>query len=81
MLGISLDPPAANHAFAAKHDFPFRLLSDPTRETTLAYRAVERTGDEFARRRTYVIDAEGRIERALDTTRPGAQAAELLASL
>lgn len=44
----------------------------------LAYRAAEKADDSYARRYTYVIGPDGRIEHAIDTKDPGGQAAALL---
>jgi len=71
----------ANRAFAEKRGFPFRLLCDTDRTLCLAYRACERADDAYARRITYVIGPDGRIEQALETKSPKAQAAELLETL
>ena len=81
VLGISFDPTEANQAFARKHDFPFRLLSDADHTVGLAYRACENTSDAYARRYTYVIGPDGRIERSIDTKDPAGQAAAILSSL
>lgn len=81
MLGISFDGVEENRAFAERFAFPFALLSDPDRKVGLAYKACERADDAYARRLTYVIGPDGRIERAIETKDPGGQAAELLASL
>lgn len=81
ILGISFDPPAQNKAFAEKFAFPFPLLSDTTRQVGLAYKACDSAADGHARRFTYVIGADGRIEQAIDTKDPGTQAAALLASV
>jgi peroxiredoxin len=56
---------------------PFPLLSDTRREIALAYAACESARDEFPRRITYVIGADGRIEQAIETRSPGSQAGEL----
>ncbi len=81
MLGVSFDPPEVNRAFAEAQGFPFRLLSDTDRRVALAYGAADSADDAFPRRRTYLIDAAGRIEHALDTRDPGAQASDLLREL
>lgn len=81
MLGISFDEPAANKAFAEKFGYTFPLLSDPDRKVGLAYGAAESASDAYARRHTFVIGADGRIEQAIETKDPGGQAAELLAKL
>ena len=81
MLGISFDAPQDNQAFAEKEKFPFRLLSDPDRAIGLAYQACDTPEDKYARRYTYVIGPDGRIEQAIDTKDPAGQADALLKSL
>jgi len=78
VLGISFDSPGENKAFAEKFGLPFRLLSDPDRRVGLAYGACESAKDRYARRLTYVIGPDGRIEQAIDTKDPAGQAGELL---
>ena len=72
---------AENKAFADKFQFSFRLLSDPERKVGLAYKACDSAEERYAKRFTYVIGPDGRIEQAIDTKDPGAQAEDLLASL
>jgi peroxiredoxin Q/BCP len=81
ILGISFDTPAENKAFAAKFGYTFRLLSDPDKKVGLAYQAAESKDDRYAKRFTYVIGPEGKIEQAIDTKDPAGQAAALLPSL
>lgn len=81
VLGASFDPPETNRAFAEQHGFPFALLSDADRSVALAYGAAESAQDQYPRRHTYVIGPDGRLEQAIVTTDPGAQADGLLASL
>jgi peroxiredoxin Q/BCP len=81
VLGISFDSVAENRAFAEKFSYPFPLLSDPTRTVGLAYRACASPSDKFARRCTYVIGPDGRIEQAIDTKDPEGQARALLPSM
>jgi peroxiredoxin Q/BCP len=64
IVGVSVDEPAANKAFATKYEFPFKLLSDPSRTMCVAYGACADTSAKYAERITYVIDANGRIETA-----------------
>jgi len=80
ILGVSVDPPAANRAFVEKFGFPFRLLSDEKRAVAMAYGACETAQDQYARRITYVIGADGKIEQAIETKDPAGQAAALLGS-
>lgn len=66
-MGASFDPPEVNRAFAEKHGFPFRLLSDVDRTAGEAYETKrhpdERSPDQ-AKRRTYLIDPDGVIRKA-----------------
>lgn len=78
MFGVSFDTVAENKAFADKFEFPFRLLSDPDRAMGLAYKSAESKDDGYARRYTYVIGPDGKIEHAIDTKDPGGQAQALL---
>lgn len=78
ILGISFDGVEDNRAFAEKFSYSFRLLSDPERKTGLAYRAAENAKDRYAKRFTYVIGADGKIEQAIDTKDPAGQASALL---
>ncbi len=77
-LGISLDSVADNKAFADKFKLEYPLLCDVGGSVALAYKAIEHPKDKYAKRYTYVIGADGKIEQAIDTKDPGAQAAELL---
>ena len=81
ILGISFDSVAENKAFGEKFQYPFRLLSDPDRKVGLAYKAAETATDRYAKRFTYVIGPDGKIEQAIDTKDPAGQAATLLPSV
>ena len=81
MLGISFDTPAENRAFAEKQGYTFPLLCDTTRAVGLAYGACDTARDAYARRYTYVIGPDGRIEQAIETKDPKGQAASLLATM
>ena len=61
MLGISVDNPEANKAFAAKIGATFPILSDPEKTTTKAYDVLNFTRL-FANRVTFVIDKDGVIQ-------------------
>lgn len=80
MLGISFDSVKSNTAFAEKFDYPFQLLSDPERKVGLAYGACESPKDRYAKRITYVIGPDGKIEQAIETKDPAGQAESLLKS-
>jgi peroxiredoxin Q/BCP len=81
ILGISFDSVAENRAFAEAQGYTFPLLSDPTRAVGLAYKACDSAQEPYAKRFTYVIGRDGRIEQAIDSKDPGGQAAALLPSL
>lgn len=89
VVGVSDDPVDDLAAFAAKHDLPFDLLSDPDGEVAGAYDSYgEKTmfGNTFdgVFRNTYVVDADGRIVLAYEGVSPeghGARIAEDIAAL
>jgi peroxiredoxin len=69
VLGISIDSPAANAAFAKQIGVTFPLLSDMNRKVLTAYgimRPYDVEGDkdkyEWAERTTIVVDKEGKIQ-------------------
>ena len=71
MVGASFDRPEDNRAFAEENGFPFRLLSDVDREVGARYetkRSPQEPSPENAKRRTYLIDPEGRIAKAYRVT-------------
>lgn len=78
VLGVSFDEPAANKAFAQKFGYRRKLLSDADHKIALAYGAAEKSDDAYARRYSFVIGPDGKIEQAIDTKDAGGQAAELL---
>jgi thioredoxin-dependent peroxiredoxin len=71
ILGASFDTPEENRGFAELHAFPFRLLSDEDRTAGEAYetkRGPEEDHNEYAKRRTYLIDPDGIVVRAYRVT-------------
>lgn len=67
VLGISIDSPAANAAFAKQIGVTFPLLSDMNKKVLVAYgilRPYDVEGDKFewAERTTIVVDKEGKIQ-------------------
>ena len=77
-MGVSFDDAAANAAFAEKFGYQFPLLCDTERSAGLAYGACDSKDAEHARRLTFVIGIDGRIEQAIETKHPATQAEELL---
>lgn len=71
LLGVSLDSVESHREFAAKHDLPFRLLSDEQRAIATAYEVLNEItylGETFeaARRRTFLIDEQGVIIKVVE---------------
>src|SRR2546430_16596517 len=69
VLGISIDSPAANNAFAEKIGVTFPLLSDMNRKVLKQYGIlkmynVEKEEYDWAQRTTFVIDKQGVIHSA-----------------
>jgi thioredoxin-dependent peroxiredoxin len=64
---VSFDPPDRNRAFAEKNGFPFRLLSDVDRRVGELYETKRHPDEDSptnAKRRTYLIDPDGRVAKA-----------------
>jgi peroxiredoxin Q/BCP len=67
VLGISIDSPAANAAFAKDIQVTFPLLSDMNKKVLIAYgimKPYDVKGEkyEWAERTTIVVDKEGKIQ-------------------
>ncbi|MEE9189196.1 MAG: peroxiredoxin [Candidatus Neomarinimicrobiota bacterium] len=58
VFGISYDNPESHKKFAKKYEIPFILLSDSDKKVAKLYAA---NGILFAKRKTYLINEEGRI--------------------
>jgi peroxiredoxin len=66
VLGVSMDSPFANHAFAEQNGVKFPLLGDMSGTATRAYGLlqpfdIKGVKVESARRATFLIDKEGKI--------------------
>jgi peroxiredoxin len=78
VLGVSVDAPFSNAAFAERNDLNFPLLSDYKREATRAYGIAH---DDFAglpgytaaKRSVFVIDPTGTINYAWIAPNPGVE--------
>lgn len=78
VLGISVDAPFANNAFAGRNNLNFPILSDYTRE---AVRAYDIALDDFAglpgytaaKRAVFVVDPHGAIQYAWVGPNPGVE--------
>ena len=84
VLGASFDTPEDNRGFAEKYGYAGRILSDVDRSAGRAYqtaRGPEEDSPEYAKRRTFVIDPEGRLAKVYRVTDSGAHPREVLADL
>jgi peroxiredoxin Q/BCP len=83
VFGVSGDDAAAHQAFRQKYDLRVRLLSDEDRSAHHAYGAWgDRPGrGEGVIRSTFLIDADGRVERAWYFVKPDGHALEVLSAL
>ncbi|HSK17099.1 MAG TPA: thioredoxin-dependent thiol peroxidase [Gaiellaceae bacterium] len=86
VLGVSPDSEASHARFREKHGLPFTLLADPEHEVAERYGVwVERTTDGKTsmgiNRSTFVIGADGTVERALYGVKPDGHADVVLAAL
>ncbi len=86
IIGISKDSTASHLKFAQKYELPFVLLSDPDLQAIQAY-GVWQEKKLYGKvsmgvvRSAFVIDEQGRIEKALYKVKPDTNAAEILAYL
>jgi peroxiredoxin len=78
VIGISVDPPFANKAFAEQNKLNFPLLSDFNREVVKAYDVYHNNflgmnGYISAKRSVFVLDKEGVVRYKWVTENPGVE--------
>lgn len=78
VLGISVDAPFSNAAFAEKNHLNFPLLSDYTRSAVTAYNVALNdfagmTGYTASKRAVFVVDREGNVAYAWEGPNPGVE--------
>lgn len=86
VLGVSTDDAKSHAKFVKKFDLPFTLLCDPDGAVAAAYDSYglkKFMGKEYmgVSRHTFVIGADGRIEKIYRKVKPENHAAEILADL
>ena len=86
ILGMSADSVKAQKSFCDKQEFPFSLLSDPSKETIKAYDAwgpKKFMGREYEgiHRYSYLIDENGTVERAYPKVKTKTFAQDVLADI
>ncbi len=85
VLGCSADSPVRHQKFIAKHDLPFSLISDESKEVLNAYgtwgpkKFMGRTYDGI-HRTTFVIDENGMIEDIITKVKTKAHTSQILES-
>lgn len=78
VLGVSTDDETSHKAFKEKYGLPFKLLADTDGSICKAY---DVDGGGYAKRVTYIIDAEGKIIYADDKVNTGTHAQDILAKI
>jgi thioredoxin-dependent peroxiredoxin len=78
VLGVSMDDQASHQKFKEKYGLPFKLVVDSDGAITKAY---DVDGGGYAKRVTYIIDAEGTITHVDDKVNTSTHAADVLASI
>jgi peroxiredoxin Q/BCP len=78
ILGVSFDEPTDNAEFARSELFPFRLLSDIERNLAVAVGAADDDQAAYARRVSYLVGADGKIEKVFDDVDPETHAKDVL---
>ena len=83
VIGISKDSVASHTKFAEKYNLPFILLSDPERVAIEAYGVWQEKKmcgkvSMGVVRTTFIIDADGNIEKIMPKVKPDTNAEEIL---
>jgi peroxiredoxin Q/BCP len=86
ILGVSPDSSAAHTKFKAKYDLPFTLLADPEHQICDKYGVWGQKkfrGREYmgVLRTTFLIGADGTLERIFENVRPEEHSQEVLGAL
>lgn len=74
IIGISADSVESHAKFKAKYNLPFTLLSDPEKKFLKALGSIE-AGK--IKRRTWLVDKEGKVEKVFEKVSPTKHNAEL----
>ena len=81
ILGVSFDTVEENKAFAEKFNFPYPLLSDPTRAMGVQYGAADNAQSKNAKRVAYIIGPDGKVRNVFAKANTSSFAADVLALL
>jgi thioredoxin-dependent peroxiredoxin len=86
VLGVSPDDEDSHVKFKEKYSLPFTLLADPAHEVAEEY-GVWKERNKYGKksmgieRSTFVIDADGKVSKAMRRVKPETHAADVLAAL
>ena len=86
VLGVSPDDEASHVKFKEKYSLPFTLLADPDHHVAEEY-GVWKERNLYGKksmgieRSTFVIDADGKVAKAMRRVKPDTHAADVLAAL
>ncbi len=81
MLGASFNTVEQNAAFAQKLEVKFPLLCDTERKLAVAYGACTEPRAQWAERISFLIGADGKIERVYSQVDPRDHPARVLAEI
>ena len=83
IVGISVDDVASHQDFAAKHELPFTILADSSKQTAKDYGVLIKWQGviELASRDTFIIDPQGRVAKHWAKVEPMGHAALVLKEL
>ena len=86
ILGVSPDTEASHQKFKSKYELPFPLLADPDHRAAEAFgvwKEKRNYGKTYMgiERSTFVIDADGKVAKAMRGIRPAGHAAHVLETL
>jgi thioredoxin-dependent peroxiredoxin len=86
ILGVSPDTEASHQKFKSKYELPFPLLADPDHRAAEAYgvwKEKKNYGKTYMgiERSTFVIDADGKVAKAMRGIRPAGHAVQVLETL
>ena len=86
VLGVSPDTEASHRMFKTRYELPFTLLADPDHQAAEVYgvwKEKKNYGKTYmgVERSTFIIDADGKVAKAMRGIRPAGHAAQVLDTL
>jgi peroxiredoxin Q/BCP len=82
VIGVSVDTDEKHEEFRAECGLRFPLVADPGAVLTGSLGLIrEYEGENYARRVTYLLDADGIVQRTWDVTEAGEHPEEVLAAV